>query len=72
MDSKTLEIYILFLKKNAYIIRFTEYNAYYEFQLEWRDEEAKNMYCIHPEVEIVVQRKLFAMNKIRRHICHKK
>lgn len=66
MDSKIKEIYILLLKKHGEVVRFTAYKAYYEFEIEWEDQKSRNLHCIHPEQEIWIQRKLFAMPKIRR------
>jgi len=66
MDEKIRELYILFLKRNAYVVRFIEHKAYYEFEIEWEYQKIRNIHYMHPEMGEFVVRKLFAIPKIRR------
>lgn len=68
MDKRIKDLYLLILKKNARVVRFLEYNHYYEIHLEWNSKIAPEIYTSGYDEDWgeVVETKLIALEKVRR------
>ena len=63
IDKQIYQLYVLFLKKNARVIRYTDRKGYVEFELEW---DGNTLFAPGDYTEQFVERKLFAFPKIYR------